>query len=346
MLKGLYMFGNIYGLDLGTYEIKVFDKKKNTVWKEKNAVAIADEKKLFSVGDAAYEMYEKSPYNIEVVFPMKEGVISHFYNMQYLLQNLLKKERRFARGSKYFIAVPTDVTEVEKRAFYDLVVHSTAKAKEVRIVERGIADAVGMGLDVKNTPGIFIVNLGAETTELSVLSYGGVVLNKLVKTGGTILDHGIVNSVRSNQNFLIGHTTAEELRKTFGIAPRNEVRALKVAGRNLITRIPEQKEVSIGLVHAAMKDTLKLYIHEIEALLDRTPPEIQRYIKNQGIYITGGLSNLKGIDTYLENGLEIPVHTCKEPEFCAVRGLKKIIEIKELRNFTYSMLDENYRWMR
>ena len=110
------MFGNTYGLDLGTYEIKVYDKKKNTVWKEKNAIAIADKKKIFSVGDNAYAMFEKAPNNIEIQFPMKEGVISHFYNMQYLLQNLLKKEQHFVRGSKYIVAVPTDVTEVEKRA--------------------------------------------------------------------------------------------------------------------------------------------------------------------------------------------------------------------------------------
>ena len=111
------MFGNIYGLDLGTYEIKVYDKKLDSIWKEKNTIAIKNKKEIFSVGDAAYEMFEKAPYNIEIIFPMKEGVISKFYDMQYLLQNLLKKERHFARGSKYVIAVPTDVTEVEKKAF-------------------------------------------------------------------------------------------------------------------------------------------------------------------------------------------------------------------------------------
>ena len=107
------MFGNVYGLDLGTYEIKVYDKKRDALWKEKNAIAIANEKKIFSVGDEAYAMYEKAPLNIEVLFPMKEGVISHFYNMQYLLQNLIKKDQHFVRGSKYIVAVPTDVTEVE-----------------------------------------------------------------------------------------------------------------------------------------------------------------------------------------------------------------------------------------
>lgn len=340
------MFGNIYGLDLGTYEIKVYDKKKNTVWKEKNAIAIADEKKIFSVGDDAYSMYEKAPSNIEIQFPMKEGVISHFYNMQYLLQNLLKKEQHFARGSKYYIAVPTDVTEVEKRAFYDLVVHSTAKAKEVLIVERGIADAIGLGIDVQKEQGVFVVNFGAETTELSVLSYGGVVLNRLLKIGAVTLDNAIVGSVRYNQEFLIGRLTAEELRQTFGIYSAKNDETLSVAGRNLLTRIPQQKEIAVSLVRAAIKEPMTACMQEIQNMLERTPPEVQRAIQKNGIHIAGGLAKLKGIETYMENALGLKVHTIEQPEFCAVKGLKKIIENKNLRKMTYSMLDENYRWMR
>lgn len=340
------MFGNVYGLDLGTYEIKVYDKKQDTVWKEKNAIAIANEKNIFSVGDDAYDMFEKSPLNIEVVFPMKEGVISHFYNMQYLLENLIKKDRHFMRGSKYIVAVPTDVTEVEKRAFYDLVVHSSAKAKEVRIVERGIADAIGLGLDVQKSPGIFVVNLGAETTELSILAYGGVVLNKMLKFGSITLDHAIINSVRYNQEFLIGQLTAETLRKAFGIYSNLDSDSLSVAGRNLLTRIPEQKSISMSLVHAAIKDLMKGCSHEIHALLERTPPEVQRNIQKEGIYLTGGLAQLKGIDRFLENTLGIPIHVAQNSEFCATYGLKKIISSKELMKITYSMLDENYRWMR
>ena len=340
------MFGNVYGLDLGTYEIKVYDKKQNTVWKEKNAIAIANEKTIFSVGDDAYAMFEKAPINIEVQFPMKEGVISQFYNMQYLLQNLLKKEQRFAPGSKYIVAVPTDVTEVEKRAFYDLVVHSTAKAKEVRIVERGIADAIGLGLDVEQSPGIFVVNLGSETMELSILAYGGVVLNRLLKIGGATFDQAIINSVRYNQEFLIGRLTAEELRKEFGICSGNENKTMSVSGRNLVTRIPEQKNISVHLVRAAFKEPMKQCLHEIHSLLERTPPEVQRSVKSNGIYLTGGMANLKGLTSYMEQSLGFKVQTVEQPEFCAVNGLKKIIGSKELKKITYSMLDENYRWMR
>lgn len=339
------MFGNVYGLDLGTYEIKVYDKKQNAIWKEKNAVAITKDKKIFSVGDTAYEMFEKSPINIEIVFPMKEGVISRFYDMQYLLQNLLKKEHRFASGSKYIIAVPTDVTEVEKRAFYDLVVHSTAKAKEVRIVERGIADAIGLGLDVQNATGIFVANLGGETTELSVLSHGGVVLNKLIKFGGKTLDQSVASAVRTSKDFLIGRITAEALRKQFGVLAEEEMH-MRAAGRNLLLGVPELQEVSSKLVQPVIKEQLLTCIGEIKFLLERTPPEVLRAIQKDGIYITGGLANLKGLPAHMEQELGLKVHTVKEPEICAVNGLKQIIQSKELKKNTYSMLDENYRWMR
>lgn len=339
------MFGNVYGLDLGTYEIKVYDKKQDAVWKEKNAVAIANKRNILSVGDTAYEMFEKAPFNIEVRFPMKEGVISHFYDMQFLLQNLLKKEQRFNSGSKYIVAVPADVTEVEKRAFFDLVVHSTAKAKEVRIVERAIADSIGLGLDVEKTTGIFMVNFGGETTELSVLSYGGVVLNKMLKIGGRTMDQTIVNSVRSYDDYLIGKQTAEELRKAYGIC--GSVKEDKVvAGRNLVSGVPELKGIPVDIVRSSMTDCLNTLTNEIKFMLDRTPPEIQRYIQRKGIHFTGGVSNLNGLSEYFEDKLGIKIHVSKTPEYSTVNGLKDIIQTKALRKYTYSMLDENYRWMR
>ena len=209
------MAGNIYGLDLGTYEIKVYDEKKDEIWKEKSAIATKNQTEIFAVGDEAYAMYEKAPQNIEVLFPMQGGVIARFCDMQNLLENLLKKRQFF--GSEYVIAIPTDITEVEKRAFYDLVYHSSARAKSVSVVERGIADAIGCKIDVYQTGGVMILNMGGGTMELSVLAYGGIVMNRLLKFGGGQFDQEIINLVRRNRDFLIGRKTAEQLRRTFGI---------------------------------------------------------------------------------------------------------------------------------
>ena len=341
------MARNVYGQDLGTYEIKVFDKKKDSIWREKNVIAMKDKKYIFSVGDEAYEMYEKSPDNIQVVFPMKHGVIAHFDDMQYLLGNLLQTDRQFVRGSEYVIAVPTDVTEVEKKAFYDLVFHSEAKAKSVRIVERGLADAVGFGLNIMDEKGVFIANFGGGTTELSVLSYGGIVLNRLVKIGGEHFDKAVSSLVRHNRDFLIGRLTAERLRREFGVFDQNTGSVLKVYGRDLITGGPSHTDIPISLVRAAMKEPLEECVRAIRSMIDRTPPDVRRAIEAKGIYLTGGIANLRGLTTYLEGSIGLPVMTVPNPELCAVKGLQKIILHKAYyKKLTYSMLDENYRWLR
>ena len=341
------MARNVYGLDLGTYEIKVFDKKKDSIWREKNVIAMKDKKYIFSVGDEAYEMYEKSPDNIQVVFPMKHGVIAHFDDMQYLLGNLLQTDRQFVRGSEYVIAVPTDVTEVEKKAFYDLVFHSEAKAKSVRIVERGLADAAGFGLNIMDEKGVFIANFGGGTTELSVLSYGGIVLNRLVKIGGEHFDKAVSSLVRHNRDFLIGRLTAERLRREFGVFDQNTGSVLKVYGRDLITGVPSHTDIPISLVRAAMKEPLEECVRAIRSMIDRTPPDVRRAIEAKGIYLTGGIANLRGLTTYLEGSIGLPVMTVPNPELCAVKGLQKIILHKAYyKKLTYSMLDEDYRWLR
>lgn len=341
------MARNVYGLDLGTYEIKVFDKKKDSIWREKNVIAMKDKKYIFSVGDTAYEMYEKSPDNIQVVFPMKHGVIAHFDDMQYLLGNLLQTDRQFVRGSEYVIAVPTDVTEVEKKAFYDLVLHSEAKAKSVRIVERGLADAVGFGLNIMDEKGVFIANFGGGTTELSVLSYGGIVLNRLVKIGGEHFDKAVSSLVRHNRDFLIGRLTAERLRREFGVFEQNTGSVIKVYGRDLITGVPSHTDIPISLVRAAMKEPLEECVRAIRSMIDRTPPDVRRAIEAKGIYLTGGIANLRGLTTYLEGSIGLPVMTVPNPELCVVKGLQKIILQKAYyKKLTYSMLDENYRWLR
>ena len=147
------MAGNIYGLDLGTYEIRIYDKKRDRIRREKNTVALKDRKYIFAAGDEAYEIYEKNPSDIQVFFPMKDGVIARIDDMQYLLCLILGSGRHAIRGVQYVAAVPTDITEVEKKAFYDLLLHSEAKARSVRIVERGIADALGCGVDVMSEKG-------------------------------------------------------------------------------------------------------------------------------------------------------------------------------------------------
>ena len=341
------MAGNIYGFDLGTYEIKVYDKKGNEIRCVKNVIAMKDGRDIFAVGDKAYEIYEKAPADIKVVFPMRNGAIARFDDMQYLLGTILKPDRKYIGGARYLVAVPTDVTEVEKRAFYDLVFHSQVRAKSVRIVERGIADAIGSGVDLMNEKGVFIVNLGGDTTELSVLGRGGMVMNRLLKTGGHDHDKAIVTLVRHNMEFLIGNSTAEILRRTFGIFTEKTERFLNVSGRDLITGMPAQRDVPVSLVRAAMKEPLEECVKAIRSMIGRTPPDVRRAIEEKGIHITGGMANLRGIALYLQEYTGLRVLTTDHPELCAVRGLQKIISDRSyFEQLTYSMRDKDYRWLR
>ena len=338
------MAGNIYGLDLGTYEIKVYDERKDEIWKEKSAIATKNQTEIFAVGDEAYAMYEKAPQNIEVLFPMQGGVIARFYDMQNLLENLLRKRQFF--GSEYVIAIPTDITEVEKRAFYDLVYHSSARAKSVSVVERGIADAIGCKIDVYQTGGVMILNMGGGTMELSVLAYGGIVMNRLLKFGGEQFDQEIINLVRRNRDFLIGRKTAEQLRRTFGIFSEDTKSKMQIAGRNLILGLPQRTDISIGLVRAALKEQMDDCVDAIQTMIQRIPPDVLRELKKNGISLTGGMANLRGIAEYLEESVGVRVSTVDYPELCSMNGLREIIQDKKrYGRLTYSMLDKGYRWL-
>lgn len=341
------MARSIYGLDLGTYQLKIYDKKENRIRTVKNAVAVRNETEIFATGDRAYEMYEKAPGEITIEFPMKEGVISRIGEMQYLLESELKTEEGFfSRGTEYVIAVPTDVTEMEKKAFFDLLIYSSARAKEVRIVERGVADAIGAGIDIKQETGAAIVNIGGETTDISVLSRGGIVLNRLLKTGGASIDRAIITLVRRHLDFVIGRLTAEAVRIQSSVFGEEQGHAVMAAGRDLVRSRPGIKEIPDYIVRTAVKEFLNPCGEAVSLMLEQAPPDVLAAIRKRGICLTGGIACTKGLDRYMEEKTGIPFYTVKEPHLSAIRGVRDILLSDDLKDLTYSMKDENYRWMR
>ena len=340
------MARNVYGLDLGTYEIKVFDYKNTKIWKEKNVIAIKQEE-IFAIGDEAYQMFEKSPPSIQVVFPMQSGAIVRFNYMQHLLVNLLNSKESMMKGAEYLIAVPTDVTEVEKRALYDLVLHSALKPKTVRMVERGIVDTIGCGVNVWDTKGVFVANIGSGTTELSILASGGIVLSRLLKIGGESLDLAIINAVRQYHDLIIGPLTAGMLRRQFGIFEQETDKTVTASGRHLVSGLPVAKQIPIGLIRTAMKELLDEWVQAIQAMVGRTPPDVHQAILANGMHLTGGVGNMHGFSTYLKERTGLPVMVTESPELCTMTGLQTMISNqKEYKNLTYSMLGEDYRWLR
>lgn len=337
--------GSIYGVDIGTSNFKMCCKDKDFILNEKNIIAIANKRELLAFGDEAYEMYEKAPENIEVSYPVKFGVIADIENMQTLLVNFFNKinsDKKVAGNVDFYIAVPTDVTEVEKRAFYELVADSKIKAKNIYIVDKPVADAIGVGLDVTKSRGIMMVNIGAETTEISVLSLGGIVISKSVKIGGNKLDDSIITNVRKVYNLVIGSKTAEGLKKELGSAVQTEEKFAAGFGRNVLSGLPVSIQISSDVIYNAIIDPLHSLMDSIKVILERTPPELAADIIKNGIYVTGGTSKISNLADFINHETNLKVNIVEEPSESVVRGLMGVVTNPEFQKVAYTPQDKSY----
>ena len=361
------MIGKVYGVDLGTSLIKIYKKGKGIVVSQRNIIAIENNKYVLAVGDEAYEMYEKAPESVNVTQPIRNGVIADIANMEKLFSEFMKKTSKTGKlqPAEYVVAVPTDITEVEKRAFVDLIEGSQAKVKKVKIVAKPIAACVGAGLNVNDAYGVMMVDIGASTTEVSVISLGGIVISNLIPIGGDTFNETIINAVKKRFNLLIGNKTAFQLKKRLGNIEKineeltdseklakeveqmleadaeakandNEVsddnkdkvnnKEMKVYGRNFLTGLPQQVTITSDMIVEAMKEPLENIMESIKRILERTPPEISSDIIDSGIYISGGSATIKGIDKLVHEHTGLNVNVCDDPENAVVRGLGEIIE--------------------
>lgn len=361
------MVGKVYGVDLGTSLIKIYKKGKGIVVSQRNIIAIENNKYVLAVGDEAYEMYEKAPESVNVTQPIRNGVIADIANMEKLFSEFIKKTSKTGKlqPAEYVVAVPTDITEVEKRAFVDLIEGSQAKVKKVKIVAKPIAACVGAGLNVNDAYGVMMVDIGASTTEVSVISLGGIVISNLIPIGGDTFNEAIINAVKKRFNLLIGNKTAFQLKKRLGnIEKINEKltdseklakeveqmletdaedktndaelsddntskinsQEMKVYGRNFLTGLPQQVTITSDMIVEAMKEPLENIMESIKRILERTPPEISSDIIDSGIYISGGSATIKGIDKLVHEHTGLNVNVCDDPENAVVRGLGEIIE--------------------
>ncbi len=329
------MSGKAIGIDFGTSSIKFYKNGEGVILHEKSVIAIYNKSHTFAVGNEAFEMYEKAPVNIDVSYPVKNGVIADIGNMQamvdYFFQELDGKRR--LKGADYYIAVPTDITEVEKRAYFDLISNTNLKPKKIHVVEKPIADALGMSLDITKSTGTLVVDIGANTTEISVLSLGGIVLSRLIPVGGNKFDEAIISKIKKDKNFVIGEKTAEEIKKTIGSAYVTD-ETIDICGRNLVTGLPSEITVTSEDVYQALGELFQSIVDSVKIILERTPPEISSDIYKAGVYITGGSSRIKDLGRFVYEQLGLKVNLCEEPESTVIMGLGAIIENPDLAKLT------------
>ena len=295
------MGNNVYGIDLGTCNIKIYSKNDDGIMIEKNMIAIENKKNIFAYGDSAYEMYEKAPANIQISYPLNNGVIADIRDMQvlikYFVTDIMKGK---VVPADYYVAVPTDVTEVEKRAFYDLVKNANIKAKNVYVVEKAVADGLGLDINVKTSNGALVVNVGFDTTEISILSLGGIVLSRLIKTGCRKFYEAIKATVRNEFNLIIGSKSAEQIKMQLKELEEKGEDAV-VFGRDIVTGLPMQKKIPVAMINECLVAHFSTIIDQVKLILERTPPELGADIFRNGIYLTGGASQVGHLADKLSN---------------------------------------------
>jgi len=328
---------NAFGIDLGTSNIKIYNRVDDSILIEKNMIAIQNKNVLFAYGDSAFEMYEKAPSNIHISYPLSNGVIADIKNMEtlikYFIHNLSKNN---LKPADFYIAVPTDVTEVEKRAFYDLIRDANVKAKKIMVVEKAVSDGLGLDIDVKNSQGVLIVNVGYDTTEVSILSLGGIVLSKLMKVGGLKFDDAIRQAVRREFSLLIGGKTAENVKIKLKDLEASSEGAI-VYGRDIVTGLPVEREIPTSLVDSCLHEHFNTIIDTVKVILERTPPELAADIYRHGIYLTGGASQVNHLSELIAKGTGLKVNVADNPTASVAIGLSKIIKDDKYRSVAYSI---------
>lgn len=331
------MANNTFGIDLGTNNIKIYSKNDDAIFVEKNMIAIEGKGNLFAYGDSAFDMYEKAPSNIHISYPLSNGVIADINNMQNLIKYFIGDiQKGNNKPSDFFVAVPTDVTEVEKRAFYDLIKDSGAKAKKIMVVEKAVADGLGLDIDVKNSQGVLIVNVGYETTEISILSLGGIVLSRLIKVGGAKFDDSIKAAVRREFSLIIGGKTAETVKISLKELEESKKGAV-VYGRDIVTGLPVEREIPTKLVDESLEEHFNTIIDNVKLILERTPPELAADIYRHGIYLTGGGSSVNHLAEKMAAGTGLSVNCAENPIGSVALGLSKIIKEDNFKTVAYAI---------
>ena len=316
------------GIDLGTANILVTLKGKGIVLKEPSVVAINRRNgNIVATGNEAKEMLGRTPEQIKAVRPMKDGVIADFTATQLMLKNIIGKVgKRYNIGRpRVVVGVPSGITEVEERAVEEAVMQ--AGAREVYLIEEPMAAAIGASLDVGEPSGNIIVDIGGGTTEVAVISLGGIVVSHSLRVAGDELDEEIVNYIKREMNLAVGDTTAEQIKMQLGCAmPLMTEMSMEIRGRDLTTGLPKNMTITSTQVEDAIKESITKIVEMVKLTLEKTPPELAADIMEKGIVLAGGGALIKNLDKLLSIETGMPVYVADEPLDCVVRGAGKTLE--------------------
>lgn len=322
-------FSKDLGIDLGTANTLVYMRGKGVIVREPSVVAMdMDKKTPLAVGDKAKEMIGRTPSNIVAIRPLKDGVISDFNVTQkmlkYFISRALGSELPFARP-RVVICVPSGVTPVEERAVKEAAL--AAGAKDPIIMEEPMAAAIGAGLPVSEPTGNMIVDIGGGTTEVAVISLGGIVTSRSIRVAGDEMDEAIVAHIKRRYNLMVGYRTAEEIKLQIGSAYQSEKGIIyAIRGRDLLTGLPKTVEITTEEIQEALYEPVTAIVEAVKSCLEKTPPELAADIMDRGIMMAGGGSLLRNLDKLISDETGIPVHLAEDPLSCVALGTGRVLE--------------------
>ncbi len=328
MNKVFGMFSEDLGIDLGTANTLVCVKNKGVVLNEPSVVAVRQRtKEIYEVGEQAKKMIGRTPASIAAIRPLKNGVIADYEITEKMLREFYKKvhKRKFLTNPRVVICVPAGVTQVEKRAVIDVT--REAGAREAYLIEEPMAGAIGAGLDIFEPEGNLIVDIGGGTTEIAVISLGGIVKTSSLRVAGDKFDNAIVQYVRQKHSLLIGDRTAEEIKINVGTAVElEEELSIEISGRNVLNGLPKNVVIRSTEIREALEELMHQIIEEIKVILEKTPPELSADIKRKGLVLAGGGAMIRGLDKKIANALHINVTITEEPLNAVVRGIEELLK--------------------
>lgn len=327
------LFEKTYGIDLGSSSVKVYSLFKNKSYMEKNMIASRGHK-IIAVGNEAYEMFEKSPAEVAVCSPMSFGMIANLELQEIVLYSMIRRiDHILGVGSVMFFTVPLDMTAVEKRAYFNVANGYWLRKNRVYMVESPIAEALAMGVDLDDPTGNMVVNMGAQSTEMSIITGGRIIISKKIPIGGRQMNESICTEIRKRYNLQLGTRTAKRLKMVMGRLSDQRKGVRKVVGIDCISGLPREEVISSYVVNDGIMNCVNEIASEMKTFLERIPPQISYHIAKQGIYITGGSTRLPYLDKYLASYTGFTFNMSDLYEKSAVSGLEKIIKNKELRKW-------------
>lgn len=337
MLGGLLgAFSADMAIDLGTANTLVFVKKRGIVLNEPSVVAISNNKRVLAVGEEAKKMLGRTPGNIQAIRPLRDGVIADFDIAEEMIKYFIRRvhNRRSFVSPQIVICVPSGSTPVERRAIEDAA--SSAGARRVFLIEEPMAAAIGAGLPVTEATGSMIVDIGGGTTEVAILSLGGIVYALSVRVGGDKMDDAIINYIRKAHNLLIGESTAEKIKKTIGLSSTrtgDEVKTMTVRGRDLMAGVPKEITIDQTQIAESLAGPVAEIIEGVKLALEKTAAELSADIVDRGIVMTGGGALLQNLDKDIRDATGLSVVVAEDPLSCVVLGTGRCLEeMKTLRN--------------